>query len=867
MSKQTRRILVVDDNPSIHEDFRKIFGGLTPDTSQLDQAAAELFGTAPVRQKSTYLLDFASQGQEALEMVRSAIADQQPYSMAFLDIQMPPGWDGVQTMGEIWKIAPDLHVVICTAFSNYSFEEIHNAGRTDQVVVLKKPFDAIEVVQMANVFSEKWQLLNEVKERARKLEESQHRYRFLAEATPGLVWTATAAGNVDYVNQRWVDFTGITVENSKDWNWQSALHPEDLPSCIARWAHALQTGDDFETEYRFRRADGVYRWHLGRARAMRNEQGDILHWVGTCTDIDDKKHAENNLIESNADLEKRVAERTLELTRSENRYRELINGQAEGVLYSDSNSKFTFANPAAENILGVWPGQLIGKTLFDFLDEKNKAICKEQIQSRKSGKKSSYEIEIATPRGERRQLLITAAPQIGPDGATCGTFAIYRDITQRKAAERAVRESQRLMRAVLDNIPDAVARIDRDLRFTYGNRALAAGIQKESFEFLGKTGAELSLPFHERWDGELRHVFETGTPHSFEFHWGGPDGIHHSEARLVPEFSATGEVEFVLAVTRNVTEQKEHERERQLMDLQLRQAQKMEAVGQLAAGIAHEINTPTQYVGDNTHFLKDAFANLVGVLNGYTGLIAAAKQNAITPELIASAEQILAKSDLDYHIQQIPAAIDETLEGVARVSKIVRAMKEFSHPGGKEKNAADLNRAIDSTTTVARNEWKYVADLVLDLDPKLPPVPCFISDFNQAILNLVVNAAHTIADAVHDQKGKKGTITIRTRREDQHAEIRVTDTGMGIPEMHRQRIFEPFFTTKEVGKGTGQGLTVVYSSIVKKHGGTVTFETETGKGTTFILRLPLVSEAPLAVSPNTGNGDFDTRVYQRVKAA
>jgi len=174
---------------------------------------------------------------------------------------------------------------------------------------------------------------------------------------------------------------------------------------------------------------------------------------------------------------------------------------------------------------------------------------------------------------------------------------------------------------------------------------------------------------------------------------------------------------------------------------------------------------------------------------------------------------------------------------------------------------------IGSTTTVARNEWKYVADLVLDLDPKLPPVPCFISDFNQAILNLVVNAAHTIADAVHDQKGKKGTITIRTRREDQHAEIRVTDTGMGIPEMHRQRIFEPFFTTKEVGKGTGQGLTVVYSSIVKKHGGTVTFETETGKGTTFILRLPLVSEAPLAVSPNTGNGDFDTRVYQRVKAA
>jgi PAS domain S-box-containing protein len=854
MTNQTRHILVVDDNPSIHDDFRKIFGGLTPNTSRLDQVAAELFGAAPVRQKPAYQLDFASQGREALEMVRAAMANQRPYSMAFLDVQMPPGWDGIQTMAEIWKIAPDLHIVICTAYSNYSFDEIQNVGRTDQVVVLKKPFDAIEVLQMANVFSEKWQLLNEVRERARKLEESQHRYRFLAEATPSILWTATAGGNVDYVNQRWTDYSGISEESSKGWNWQTIVHSDDLPLCIARWAQALQSGENFETEYRLRRADGVYRWHLGRARAMRNEHGDILHWVGTSTDIDDKKRAENDLIDANASLEKRVAERTLELTKSENRYRELVDGQAEGVVYSDVDSKFTFANPAAESILGVWAGQLIGKTLYDFLDEKNKAIAKQQHELRKTGKKSSYEIEITTPRGERRQLLITGAPQIGPDGAISGTFAIYRDITRRKAAERAVRESQRLLRAVLDNIPDAVARVDRNLRFNYGNRALTADLEKGSFELIGKTAAELNLPFHARWTEELRRVFETGTPHAFEFHWHGADGISYRESRVVPEFSPSGEVEFVLAVTRKVTEQKKLEQERQLMELQLRQAQKMEAVGQLASGIAHEINTPTQYVGDNTHFLKDAFANLTGALKGYMELITAAKENTITPELIARVEQVLAASDLDYHMEQIPAAINETLEGVARVSKIVRAMKEFSYPGGKEKSAADLNKAIDSTTTVAKNEWKYVAELVLDLDPHLPPVPCFISEFNQAILNLVVNASHAIGDAIRDQKGKRGTITIRTRREGDYAEVRVTDTGTGIPEAHRQRIFEPFFTTKDVGKGTGQGLTVVYSSIVKKHGGTVTFETETGKGTTFILRLPLGDRTPANVSSNATSG-------------
>src|SRR6185312_9755872 len=224
------------------------------------------------------------------------------------------------------------------------------------------------------------------------------------------------------------------------------------------------------------------------------------------------------------------------------------------------------------------------------------------------------------------------------------------------------------------------------------------------------------------------------------------------------------------------------------------------AVGQLAAGIAHEINTPTQYVGDNTRFLKEAFESITTALHGYIELIAAAKKNAITPELIARADKIIAASELDYHFQQIPAAITETLEGVERVSKIVKAMKEFSHPGSREKIAADLNKAVESTVTVARNEWKYVAELELNLDPNLPLVPCFISEFNQAILNLVINASHAISDVIRTKTGSKGKITISTRTDGDHVEVRVADTGTGIPEEHRQKIFEPFFTTKDVGK-------------------------------------------------------------------
>ncbi len=201
-------------------------------------------------------------------------------------------------------------------------------------------------------------------------------------------------------------------------------------------------------------------------------------------------------------------------------------------------------------------------------------------------------------------------------------------------------------------------------------------------------------------------------------------------------------------------------------------------------------------------------------------------------------------------------AIGQTLEGVERVSKIVRAMKEFSHPGGKEKSPADLNQAIESTVTVARNEWKYVADLKLELEPELPPVPCFLGEFNQCVLNLVVNAAHAIGDVVKTIPGAKGLITVQTRRDGDQVEVRVTDTGTGIAEANRAKIFEPFFTTKDVGKGTGQGLAMIYGSMVKRHGGTVTFETEVGRGTTFIIRLPLKPQRRTGSGRAAIDGDF-----------
>jgi signal transduction histidine kinase len=293
----------------------------------------------------------------------------------------------------------------------------------------------------------------------------------------------------------------------------------------------------------------------------------------------------------------------------------------------------------------------------------------------------------------------------------------------------------------------------------------------------------------------------------------------------------------VLILGQDITEHKSREQ-------QLAQAQKLEAIGQLAAGIAHEINTPTQYVSDNTHFLRGAFWELMQLMEAYAAVVQAANIGPVPEELLRTINTMITKTNVAYLCQEIPTAIQQSLEGVERVAEIVRAMKEFSHPDEGEKVAIDLNKSIESTVTVTRNEWKYTAEMVLDLDPDLPEVPCFPGEINQAFLNIIVNATHAIGDVVGEGHNGKGSITVSTRHRGAWAEVRIADTGTGIPKKIRNRIFDPFFTTKEVGKGTGQGLAIAHAVVVEKHGGTITFETEEKQGTTFIILLPLDIEQP-----------------------
>ncbi len=278
--------------------------------------------------------------------------------------------------------------------------------------------------------------------------------------------------------------------------------------------------------------------------------------------------------------------------------------------------------------------------------------------------------------------------------------------------------------------------------------------------------------------------------------------------------------------------------ERKQLEVKLLQAQKLEAIGQLAAGIAHEINTPSQFINDNLTFLQDSFLSINTVLHRFKETKEQYQQGRDVTANISALEELIERSDLDFLETEVPDALQQSLQGLDRIRKIVKAMKEFSHPSGNEQTAADINQAIENTIIVSKNEWKYVAELKTELDPSLPAVPCFIDEFNQVILNIIVNASHAIQDKVGNS-GEKGTITISTKKRDETVEIKISDTGTGIPKEIQHRIFDPFFTTKEVGKGTGQGLAIAHSVITQKHHGTLKIESEPGKGSTFIIELPL----------------------------
>ena len=388
---------------------------------------------------------------------------------------------------------------------------------------------------------------------------------------------------------------------------------------------------------------------------------------------------------------------------------------------------------------------------------------------------------------------------------------------ERNEIKKDLLASENRLRRLVEKNADAIIVTDKKSKVLYVNPAAITLFDRKKKAFIGEL---FGYPVVSGDIVEIDIISKGSKTAAAEMH--------------VVESEWEGESAYLISL-RNITQRK-------ILEGQLVQAQKLESIGQLAAGIAHEINTPTQYVGDNTRFLQESIADLQKVLEEFKSLLSSVEDGSVTTEKIAKVKTVMEDVDLDYLLDEIPISIEQSLEGIDRVAHIVRAMKEFSHPGSKEKIPVDINKAIETTITVSRNEWKYVAEMETDFHIELPMVPCLPGEFNQVILNMITNAAHAIGTIVGDGSNGKGVIKIVTSCNGGWAEIRISDTGTGIPEANKDKIFNPFFTTKEVGKGTGQGLAIAHNVIVERHGGQIIFETEESKGTTFIIRLPIDSE-------------------------
>ena len=423
------------------------------------------------------------------------------------------------------------------------------------------------------------------------------------------------------------------------------------------------------------------------------------------------------------------------------------------------------------------------------------------------------------------------------------TRRLEEEVRQRRIMEGIILQAKNEWELTVDAIPDFIALVDRHDRIIRANRALAEAVGTPPDKLVGEhcckvlRGRNSPLP-----DCPHARMIEEGITSSFEMEeelWGKTYRITISPFIDPNDQTLIGSV----LMGRDISRERRIEREREAMQSQLLHAQKLESVGRLAAGIAHEINTPTQFIGANIDFLQEAFEDVAALVNHLVDLLAACREEKTSPEMLETIADALEESDWEYLAEEIPQALSQSREGVARVTSIVRAMKEFSHPGGRERTPVDLNRLIETTVTVARNEWKYVARVVTEFGDGLDQVPCLADEMGQVILNLLVNAAHAIAEKLGDNpEGDKGTITITTRRDGPWAEIRISDTGCGIPDEIRNKIFDPFFTTKEVGRGTGQGLAIARDVVESKHRGELKVESSPGAGSTFIIRLPAGKE-------------------------
>ena len=777
-------------------------------------------GLVTALRRRGYVVQAASHGAQGLEL---AFKDQP--DVVLCDVNMP-GQNGFDVLKEL-RARPETAAVpvILITGEPHRADARHsmNQGADDYLL---KPFTMDQMLEAVSGRLERQDGIHRAlaaRTAAERLSAAE-KIRLQAtalEAVANSILITDPQGKILWANQAFTRLTGYTAEEVIGQNPRLLNSGRQPPKFFADMWAVINAGKVWHGELVNKRKGGSSYHEEMTITPVRDENGAIRNFVAVKQDVTERKHSEQAL----------AHKRDLLLA--------LMDNLPDHIYFKDVQSRYTRVNRAMATHMGLErPEDAIGKSDTDFFpprEARQKLVDERCLLA--TGKPILGLVEKSDAGQKTCWVSSTKVPTYGRDGEIAGLVGISRDITEMKQAEEDLRHSEEKFRQLAANVSDVfwISSADhQQILYVSPAYEMIWGRSMKSLYELPHQWFEAILPEErERVFTLFTSLRENATDVSTEYRITRPDGsVRWVHDRGFQVRDAAGKVVRLAGIASDITE-------RRRLETELFQARKLESIGQLAAGIAHEINTPIQYVGDNVRFMKDSFAAVAKVLDAQGEVLAAARSGSVTPELLARNDAMLAASDLGYLRDQIPQALAETLEGVERVAKIIRAMKEFSHPGGKEKAPANLNKAIESTVTVARNEWKYVADMKLELDDRLPYVDCFLGEFNQAVLNLIVNAAHAIGDVVSLNPGTKGLITVQTRDDGDFVEVRVTDTGTGIPEAVRPKIFDPFFTTKDVGKGTGQGLAIVYGAIVNRLGGSVNFETEVGQGTAFILRLPV----------------------------
>lgn len=426
---------------------------------------------------------------------------------------------------------------------------------------------------------------------------------------------------------------------------------------------------------------------------------------------------------------------------------------------------------------------------------------------------------------------------------------ILRQENQRLTAELSLRDR------AMDAAPSQfgiVRQAGPESTIVYCNRAMATQFGLNREQMVGRPASMLvpnwSIDEHKRLTERLRAGETVRIEEEIQLSDGTP---FIAGVTILPLFDEQGHLTHSMSIGANITarvmaERRQRElqdklvnemQERERIAIELRLAQKLESVGRLAAGVAHEINTPIQFVSDSLYFLRSSFEDLTRLIETCMQATRELDTDGDIARFRQSVNDASATADLGFLMEEMPKAFERTFEGAQRVTRIVRAMKEFAHPDSSEQSPADINHALQTTLIVAANEYKYCAAMKTEFG-ELPEVVCNIGEINQVFLNLIINAAHAIQDAERDA-GNGGEIAIRTALVGEYVEISISDNGCGIPQEHLDKIYDPFFTTKEVGRGTGQGLAITHSIVMDKHQGQVRAESKVGVGTTFTLCLPV----------------------------